>query len=93
MIQHLKKETPQILVNLKADNRQAITDTLEKKAVKDAIDAAEKALGASGRVVVRASGTEPLLRIMVEAEDAKDMQVWADTLEQVMKVKLDAAVD
>ena len=87
------KETPQILVNLKADNRQAITDTLENKAVKDAIDAAEKALGASGRVVVRASGTEPLLRIMVEAEDTKDMQVWADTLEQVMKVKLDAAVD
>ena len=87
------KETPQILVNLKADNRQAITDTLENKAVKDAVIAAEKALGASGRVVVRASGTEPLLRIMVEAEDAKDMQEWADTLEQVMKVKLDAAAD
>jgi phosphoglucosamine mutase len=87
------KETPQILVNLKADSRQAITDTLENKAVKDAIIAAEQALGASGRVVVRASGTEPLLRIMVEAEDAKDMQEWADTLEQVMKARLDAAVD
>lgn len=86
-------ETPQILVNLKADSRQAITDTLENKAVKDAIIAAEQALGASGRVVVRASGTEPLLRIMVEAEDAKDMQEWADTLEQVMKARLDAAAD
>jgi phosphoglucosamine mutase len=87
------KETPQILVNLKADSRQAITDTLENKAVKDAIIAAEQALGASGRIVVRGSGTEPLLRIMVEAEDAKDMQEWADKLEQVMKARLDAAID
>jgi hypothetical protein len=30
---------------------------------------------------------------MIEAVDAKDMQEWADTLEQVMKARLDAAVD
>ncbi|MFS8570983.1 MAG: phosphoglucosamine mutase, partial [Thermaerobacter sp.] len=43
---------------------------LEAPAVQAAVDAARERLGRSGRIVVRASGTEPLARVMVEAEDA-----------------------
>ncbi len=64
---------------------------MENDIVKDAISSAEDALGATGRVVVRPSGTEALLRIMVEAEDATDMQKWAQTLEQVMQDALNTA--
>lgn len=83
-------ETPQILVNIKANRRPDITKTLEDKTIKEAIQTAQDALGASGRVVVRPSGTEPLLRIMVEAEDKSDMQEWANTLEAVITDTLNA---
>ena len=41
---------------------------------------AEQQLGAEGRVLIRASGTEPLLRIMVEARDAAQAQVLAQQM-------------
>jgi phosphoglucosamine mutase len=45
-----------------------------------AVAAEETALGASGRVLVRASGTEPLVRVMVEAADEGTAQAVADRL-------------
>jgi phosphoglucosamine mutase len=56
---------PQILHNVRCDGSRA----LQSDMVKAAIDAAEKRLGAAGRLLVRKSGTEPLLRIMAEGED------------------------
>ena len=56
---------PQILHNVRCDGGRA----LQSAAVKKAIGAAEKRLGAAGRLLVRKSGTEPLLRIMAEGED------------------------
>jgi phosphoglucosamine mutase len=47
-------------------------------AVKRAIGEAERRLGGHGRLVVRASGTEPLIRVMVEAEDEALMATIAD---------------
>ena len=47
---------------------------LEKKAVQKAIEKAEKKLGTDGRVLVRKSGTEPLIRVMVEARTEEAMQ-------------------
>jgi len=44
---------------------------LETDAVKAVIAAAQEKLGTTGRLVVRASGTEPLIRVMVEADDEK----------------------
>jgi phosphoglucosamine mutase len=58
---------PQILHNVRCDGGRA----LQSDAVKAAIGAAEKRLGAAGRLLVRKSGTEPLLRIMAEGEDKK----------------------
>jgi len=57
---------PQVMVNVKTNGS---TSALDAAAVRDAIDAAERTLGAHGRVLVRPSGTEPLVRVMVEAAD------------------------
>src|SRR5262249_11956474 len=58
---------PQKLENV----RFAGGEPLKSKAVQDAIAHAEAKLNGSGRVVVRASGTEPLIRIMAEGDDEK----------------------
>jgi len=62
---------PQILHNVRCDGSLA----LQSDAVKAAIGAAEKRLGTQGRLLVRKSGTEPLLRIMAEGEDEKLLAV------------------
>ncbi len=56
---------PQVLVNVKT----ARTDVLEVAGVRDAIAAAQAALEGTGRLFIRASGTEPLIRVMAEGDD------------------------
>ncbi len=63
-IAHVFDPAPQKLVNRKYQG----ADPLSKKSVQDAIAAAEKALGSRGRLLVRKSGTEPLIRVMAQAE-------------------------
>jgi phosphoglucosamine mutase len=55
---------PQVLVNVPDVDREAVAHSA---VVAEAVRAAEERLGADGRVLVRPSGTEPLVRIMVEA--------------------------
>jgi phosphoglucosamine mutase len=57
---------PQVLHNIRVEAPIANLD----EALKAAVSAEEEALGADGRVLVRASGTEPLIRVMVEAAEA-----------------------
>jgi phosphoglucosamine mutase len=56
---------PQVLVNV----RSRSGDVLGNDAIRAEIAAAEEALGRTGRLLVRASGTEPLIRVMAEGED------------------------
>ena len=63
-IAHVFDPAPQKLVNRKYSG----ADPLSKKSVQDAIAAAEKMLGTRGRLLVRKSGTEPLIRVMAQAE-------------------------
>ncbi|MBV8727498.1 MAG: phosphoglucosamine mutase, partial [Candidatus Eremiobacteraeota bacterium] len=67
---------PQVLVNVRACKKEALDDA----AVSSAIADAEKHLGSAGRVLVRASGTEPVIRIMVEGEDKADIDRLAHDL-------------
>ena len=60
-------------------------ELLEEPAVQAAIDAATTTLGTRGRVIVRASGTQPVLRIMVEAEQAEQCEQIAGDLEQKIR--------
>ena len=57
---------PQTMINVRLSAKVAIDDN---KAINAAVAAAEKALGDRGRVLLRPSGTEPLIRVMVEGED------------------------
>lgn len=61
----LMRRYPQVLLNVEVADRDALAEAVE---VWEAVGAAERELGDSGRVLVRASGTEPLVRVMVEAE-------------------------
>jgi phosphoglucosamine mutase len=69
---HLFERAPQILENVRFTN--GAPPPLENDKVKEAIKAAERRLGAKGRIVVRKSGTEPLVRIMAEGDDGSLVQ-------------------
>ena len=58
---------PQKLVNIRAASRERLTAAMASEAVKQAVSEADVSLSGRGRVLVRASGTEPLIRVMVEA--------------------------
>jgi phosphoglucosamine mutase len=76
---------PQILVNVKdVDRSRAASD----EGVADAVAAASAALGDSGRVLLRPSGTEALVRVMVEAASAEDAKAHADRLADVVRERL-----
>nr|WP_320048405.1 phosphoglucosamine mutase [uncultured Desulfuromonas sp.] len=68
---------PQLLVNVRVKER---VDLSTVPAVQQVIDASNEALGASGRVLIRYSGTEPLLRIMLEGENDQQIQRLADDI-------------
>jgi phosphoglucosamine mutase len=61
------EKLPQRLVNIKAVDRAALNAALEHPLVVEAIGRESDGLSGRGRVLVRASGTEPLVRVMVEA--------------------------
>jgi phosphoglucosamine mutase len=58
---------PQLLVNVRTNHREV----MQHRVVQQAIAHAEAALGNSGRLLVRPSGTEPLIRVMAEGDDPK----------------------
>jgi phosphoglucosamine mutase len=61
------RKLPQRLVNVRADGRPALQRAMDDEAVRGAIEREQQGLSDRGRVLVRPSGTEPLIRVMVEA--------------------------
>ena len=51
---------------------------------------AEKTLGNAGRIVLRYSGTEPLARVMVEAEHEDDVRLWTDSIASALRTSIGA---
>ena len=75
---------PQVLINLRIAKRVEGVDSI----FRSEIEAAEKALGESGRVLVRASGTEPMVRVMVEAPQQEVAEQVAATLADAISARL-----
>jgi phosphoglucosamine mutase len=76
---------PQILQNVPVMNHVSLDDA---GAVWEVVRAAEEALGSRGRVLVRASGTEPLIRVMVEAETEEEAAKHATTISAAVRASL-----
>ena len=78
---------PQILVNVKTAKK--MTPEAEVS-IQKAVKGVEDKLGAKGRVLLRASGTEPLIRVMVEGEDATVVENYAQQLAEDVKKAIGA---
>lgn len=76
---------PQVLVNVKVTEN---SDPHHKPRIQNAIKDVEKALGSNGRVLLRRSGTEQLIRVMVEGEDASHVNQLADKLAAAVREEL-----
>src|SRR3990167_1133044 len=73
---------PQILPNIKVADQAASIDVPH---IVNAVKDIESALGSKGRVLLRKSGTEPLIRVMVEGEDEKQVEAYAAQLADLVK--------
>ena len=78
---------PQLLVNVKiTENKKGLWEKTQK--ITDIIAQAEQAMGENGRILVRESGTEPLVRVMIEGKDEKEVHHWthiiADTIKECL---------
>ncbi|WP_035848209.1 phosphoglucosamine mutase [Kitasatospora azatica] len=76
---------PQLLINVKDVDKSRVNESAELAA---AVKEAEQELGSSGRVLLRPSGTEPLVRVMVEAADQAQAKAVAERLAGVVREQL-----
>jgi phosphoglucosamine mutase len=76
---------PQILVNVRVRER---ADYMQVPAIAHAIAAVEQRVDGQGRVLIRYSGTEPLLRIMIEGRDQGEIATWAGEIAEVVRAHL-----
>lgn len=75
---------PQVLVNVRVADKQAAQNDPDVQA---AVKAVADSLGDTGRILVRESGTEPLIRVMVEAESHEKCQALVDQVVNVIRQK------
>jgi phosphoglucosamine mutase len=71
---------PQLLQNVRVEDREKRLGWEKCEPVQRAIAKAEAAMGDNGRILVRASGTEPVIRVMVEAADTELVNYWTKEL-------------
>ncbi|MBD2148668.1 phosphoglucosamine mutase [Pseudanabaena sp. FACHB-1277] len=79
---------PQLLKNVRVEDRELRRNWQACDAIVQAIALAEQDLGDRGRILVRASGTEPLMRVMVEAETLDLATHWTDNLTGLIEEQL-----
>ena len=78
---------PQTLINVKVENSKK-TLYLENKEIQEKIQSIEKEFKDNGRVIIRPSGTEPLIRVMIEGQDEQIISQRAKELANLIKIKL-----
>lgn len=75
---------PQLLVNVKiTEDKKGLWDKTQK--ITDIIAQAEQAMGENGRILVRESGTEPLVRVMIEGKDEKEVRHWTNLIADTVR--------
>lgn len=81
------KKYPQAMINVKVPNDKK-TIYKDDKEISEQIEKIEKKLGDNGRIIIRASGTEPLIRIMIEGQNQKELDTEAKQIADLIKNKL-----
>lgn len=76
---------PQKLVNIRVTDKHAVTDNAK---VASEIEDVEKGMNGNGRVLVRPSGTEPLVRVMVEAASKEDCEHYVERIAEVVRAEM-----
>jgi phosphoglucosamine mutase len=79
------KTFPQVLVNVRVREKRELKSVPDVAAVMQRV---EQRLDGQGRLLVRYSGTEPLLRIMIEGRDQREIQSWADEIADTVRKSL-----
>jgi phosphoglucosamine mutase len=79
------KKYPQLLVNVPVKDKRKLADN---QAISAAIATAEQTLGGDGRVLVRPSGTEPIVRIMAEGPDREQLEKIVADIKKVVETEL-----
>ena len=81
------KKYPQVLLNVKVKNDKKPNYQTDEEIQKE-IKKLQEEFEDNGRVLVRASGTEPIIRVMIEGENQKDIEEKAQKLANLIKIKL-----
>jgi phosphoglucosamine mutase len=82
------QKLPQRLENVRAQDRASLDAAMSDSSVQSAIAREDEALSGRGRVLVRASGTEPLIRVMVEAPSSEETDAVCARLTEVVRCAL-----
>ena len=75
---------PQVLKNIRVRDKKAVHDNSR---VQEAIESVAKELGDSGRILVRESGTEPVIRVMVEAKELREAEMYVNNVIDVIRAE------
>ena len=75
---------PQVLKNIRVEDKAAVR---EDEAIKEKVAEITKKLSDSGRILLRESGTEPLIRVMVEAESEEICHTYVDEVIELIKAR------
>ncbi|WP_018131477.1 phosphoglucosamine mutase [Effusibacillus pohliae] len=86
-LRSVMRSYPQVLVNVRVANKEAWE---QNDAIRQAIRSVEEKLGDEGRVLVRPSGTEPLIRVMAEGPDEQTVREYVNRIADVVKKELGA---
>ena len=78
-------QLPQVLINVRDVDKSGLDRSPEVRAV---VDAMERSLGETGRVLLRPSGTEPLVRVMVEAPSVEQARDAAEAIAAAVRASL-----
>ncbi len=79
---------PQTMINVKLPKGANAASVCELNAVKEAVDRAERTLASTGRVLLRPSGTEPVIRVMVEGQSAALVDSTCEQIAQAVRQQL-----